>query len=125
MSANLKIEDLFEKDIRRDIDGVIKVDKHDEKSVFTELDEYVITNESRKHFDTFFERYYNATQTPTDKIGVWISGFFGSGKSHFIKILSYLLENRTVSNKTALSFFENTIDDPSMIPRCSLLLKNR
>jgi hypothetical protein len=41
MSANLKIEDLFEKDIRRDIDGVIKVDKHDEKSVFTELDEYV------------------------------------------------------------------------------------
>ncbi|MFZ3167835.1 MAG: BREX system P-loop protein BrxC [Candidatus Methanoperedens sp.] len=114
MSTNLKIEDLFEKDIRRDIDGVIKVDKHDDQSVFTELDEYVITNESRKHFDKFFERYYNATQIPTDKIGVWISGFFGSGKSHFIKILSYLLENRTVSNKSALSFFENKINDPSM-----------
>lgn len=114
MSANLKIEDLFEKDIRRDIDGVIKVDKHDDQSVFTELDEYVITNESRKHFDKFFERYYAATYTPTDKIGVWISGFFGSGKSHFIKILSYLLENRTVFDKSALSFFENKINDPSM-----------
>lgn len=113
MSTNLKIEDLFEKDIRRDIDGVIKVDKHDEKSVFTELDEYVITNESRKHFDKFFERYYAATHTPTDKVGVWISGFFGSGKSHFIKILSYLLENRIVFDKSALSFFENKINDPS------------
>ncbi len=114
MSVNLKVEDLFEKDIRRDIDGVIKVDKHDDKSVFTELDEYVITNESRKHFDKFFERYYNATQIPTDKIGVWISGFFGSGKSHFIKILSYLLENRIVFDKSALSFFENKINDFSM-----------
>ncbi|MFH0904915.1 MAG: BREX system P-loop protein BrxC, partial [Methanobacteriota archaeon] len=114
MSENLKIEDLFEKDIRREIDGVIKVDKYDDQSVFTELDEYVITNESRKHFDKFFDRYYNATQTPTDKIGVWISGFFGSGKSHFIKILSYLLENRIVFDKSALSFFENKINDPSM-----------
>ncbi|TRZ87160.1 MAG: hypothetical protein D4R88_09800, partial [Methanosarcinales archaeon] len=110
MSTNLKIEDMFEKDIRRDIDGVIKVDKYDDQSVFTELDEYVVTNESRKHFDKFFERYYNATQTPTDKIGVWISGFFGSGKSHFIKILSYLLENRIVSDKSALGLFENKIN---------------
>jgi hypothetical protein len=114
MSTNLKIEDLFEKDIRRDVDGVIKVDKYDDQSVFTELDEYVVTNESRKHFDKFFDRYYNATQTPTDKIGVWISGFFGSGKSHFIKILSYLLENRTVFDKPSLSFFENKINDPQM-----------
>jgi len=114
MSTNLKIEDLFTKDIRREIDGVIKVDKYDDDSVYTELDEYVVTQESLKHFDKFFERYFNATQTPTDKIGVWVSGFFGSGKSHFIKILSYLLENRTVYNKSALHFFENKIQDPQM-----------
>ncbi len=114
MSTNVKIEDLFEKDIRRTINGVIKVDQYDDVNVFTELDEYVVTKESLKHFDNFFDRYNNATQTPTDKVGVWVSGFFGSGKSHFIKILSYLLENKTVSGKSALEFFENTIVDPQM-----------
>jgi len=114
MSTNVKIEDLFEKDIRRTINGVIKVDQYDDANVFTELDEYVVTKESLKHFDNFFDRYNNATQTPTDKVGVWVSGFFGSGKSHFIKILSYLLENKTVSGKSALEFFENTIVDPQM-----------
>lgn len=74
----------------------------------------MVTKESLKHFDTFFDRYYHATHTPTDKIGVWVSGFFGSGKSHFIKILSYLLENTTVYDKTALDFFNNKIHDPEM-----------
>ncbi len=114
MSTNVKIEDLFKKDIKRQIDGVIKVDKYDDESVYTELDEYVVTQESLKHFDRFFGRYYNATHTPTDQIGVWVSGFFGSGKSHFIKILSYLLENKTVYDKTALDFFRNKIHDPEM-----------
>ena len=114
MSTNVKIEDLFKKDIKRQIDGVIKVDKYDDESVYTELDEYVVTQESLKHFDRFFDRYYNATHTPTDQIGVWVSGFFGSGKSHFIKILSYLLENKTVYDKTALDFFRNKIHDPEM-----------
>lgn len=114
MSTNVKIEDLFEKDIRRTINGVIKVDQYDDANVFTELDEYVVTKESLKHFDNFFDRYYGATQVPTDKIGVWVSGFFGSGKSHFIKILSYLLENKTVYGKSALDFFENKITDPQM-----------
>jgi len=111
-ATEIKIEDLFEKDIRRDIDGVIKVDKEDEKSVYTELDEYVVTGESRKHFDRFFRNYTAAMEEPTDKIGVWISGFFGSGKSHFLKILSYLLENREVQGKKALEFFREKITDP-------------
>lgn len=112
MTAKIKIEDLFEKDIRRDVNGVIKVDQGDEKSVYTELDEYVVTKEVRKRFDDFFRNYTAAMQEPTDKTGVWISGFFGSGKSHFLKILSYLLENRNVQGKTALDFFRTKIDDP-------------
>ena len=112
MSANPKIENLFTKDIRRKINGVIKVDQDDDDSVYTELDEYVVTQESLRHFGEFFDRYYNAAQTPTDAIGVWVSGFFGSGKSHFIKILSYLLENKTVRDRTSLDFFREKIPDP-------------
>jgi hypothetical protein len=112
MSANPKIENLFVKDIRRKINGVIKVDQDDDDSVYTELDEYVVTQESLKHFGEFFDRYYTAAQTPTDDIGVWVSGFFGSGKSHFIKILSYLLENKMVHDRTSLDFFREKIPDP-------------
>ncbi|AKB74615.1 hypothetical protein MSLAZ_1354 [Methanosarcina lacustris Z-7289] len=114
MTAEIKIEDLFEKDIRRDVNGVIKVDQGDEKSVYTELDEYVVTKEVRKRFDDFFRNYTVAMEEPTDKTGVWVSGFFGSGKSHFLKILSYLLENRTIQGKTALDFFRTKIDDPAI-----------
>jgi KAP family P-loop domain len=113
-ATEIKIEDLFEKDIRRDVNGVIKVDQEDEISVYTELDEYVITGESLKHFDKFFRNYTATLEEPTDKIGVWVSGFFGSGKSHFIKILSYLLENRKVKGKTALEFFREKITDPAI-----------
>lgn len=54
MTAAIKIHDLFQKDIRREINGVIKVDQYDEDSVYTELDEYVVTKETLKHLDTFF-----------------------------------------------------------------------
>ena len=110
-----KIENLFVYDIKREINGVIKVDQEDDLNVFTELDEYVVTRESLKYIDTFFQWYSSALQTPTDKTGVWVSGDFGSGKSHFLKILSYLLENRTVSEKSALDFFTSKISDPVIL----------
>ncbi|WP_214044222.1 BREX system P-loop protein BrxC [Methanomethylovorans sp.] len=115
MTAAIKIHDLFQKDIRREINGVIKVDQYDEDSIYTELDEYVVTKETLKHLDIFFEKYLHAMSEPTDKIGVWVSGFFGSGKSHFIKMLSYLLENQVVRDKRALDFFRDKIDDPQLL----------
>ena len=76
----MKIQTMFQKDINRDINGVIKVTQNDELSLVQELGEYIITKELRRHFNTFFENYSKSIDTPTDKIGVWISGFFGSGK---------------------------------------------
>lgn len=102
---------MFQKDIERDIKGVIKVGQDDDSNIFQELDEYVVTNELLGHFGDFFEAYRNGINRHTDKMGVWISGFFGSGKSHFLKILSYLLENRVVNGKKAIAYFDEKIQD--------------
>ena len=110
----MKIQNMFQKDINRDINGVIKVSQNDDNSLRQELSEYIITRELRRHFRTFFDNYSNAIDYPTDKIGVWISGFFGSGKSHFLKILSYLLENKEVSGEKAMDYFKDKFDDPMM-----------
>jgi len=118
----MKIQSMFQKDINRDINGVIKVAQDDEFSLQQELGEYIITKELRRHFNTFFDNYSKAIDHPTDKIGVWISGFFGSGKSHFLKILSYLLSNKEVGGKKAVDFFKDKFDDPMMyatVVRCT------
>ena len=109
----MNIDQLFQKSIHRNINGVIKVAQQDDESVRQELDEYIVTKELDKHFHAFFERYTSALDTPTDKMGVWISGFFGSGKSHFLKILSYLLANQELKGQQAVDFFdEKRIPDP-------------
>ena len=90
----MKIGEMFAKRIERDLKGVIKVGQDDNQNVKQELEEYVVTRELQKHFRDFFEAYKQGITGNTDKMGVWISGFFGSGKSHFLKILSYLLENK-------------------------------
>jgi len=90
----MQIKTMFEKPIDRKIKGVIKVGQKDEENIFQELDEYVVTDELQKHFREFFNVYNDGITTPTDDIGVWISGFFGSGKSHFLKILSYILNSK-------------------------------
>ncbi|MCT6901727.1 MAG: BREX system P-loop protein BrxC [Lactobacillus sp.] len=116
----MQIQKMFEKEIDRDIKGVIKVGQDDDKNIYQELDEYVVTNELLHHMGEFFKSYKKGITGHTDKMGVWISGFFGSGKSHFLKILSYLLENKHVMdgkeiNKDAISFFNNKILDPMVL----------
>lgn len=106
------IKDMFVKPIDRDIKGVIKVGQDDSSNVKQELEEYVVTRELQKHFAEFFAGYKRGILGPTDKMGVWISGFFGSGKSHFLKILSYLLANKEVDGKAAIDYF---IDDRKII----------
>ena len=118
----MQLKYIYKSDINRDINGVIKVAQTDEKSTQEELREYIITRELRKHFNTFLNHYEKSLTEPTDKIGVWISGFFGSGKSHFLKILSYVLSNNTVCGKKAVDYFSDKFDDPMMfagLERCA------
>jgi len=109
------IKDMFVKDIERNIKGVIKVAQTDENNIYQELDEYVVTRELNKHLSKFYENYQQGIDGTTDKMGVWISGFFGSGKSHFLKILAYLLENKKVKDKRAVDFFVDKIQDPIVL----------
>ena len=101
----MKLKEMFAKPIDRDIKGVIKVGQDESENIKQELEEYVVTRELQKHFAEFFSSYKRGITGTTDKMGVWISGFFGSGKSHFLKILSYLLDNREVDGKHAIDYF--------------------
>lgn len=110
----MKIQQMFKDDIDRKINGVVKVDQDANDVLVQELNEYVITKELKKHFISFFNNYGDAFNDKTADIGVWISGFFGSGKSHFLKILSYILENKEVDGiKTVERFRSKFEDDPA------------
>jgi len=93
------LKEIFQKPIDRAIEGVIKAD--DDSSLHLEIDEYVLTNEISKRLESFLNAYNNYE----DANGVWISGFFGSGKSHLLKIVSLILENRSINGTPALDLF--------------------
>ncbi|WP_195235569.1 BREX system P-loop protein BrxC [Lactiplantibacillus plantarum] len=101
----MKIKDIFAKPIDRNIKGVITIGDEQDANVKQELEEYVVTHELQKHFHDFFKAYVASINHDTSEMGVWISGFFGSGKSHFLKILAYMLENRNVAGKPAIDYF--------------------
>ena len=116
----MRIQNLFQKDIFRPINGVVKADQLDASSVWQELEEFVVTKELDQHLRRFFSSYCEAmdkTGAPdvAGRIGVWVSGFFGSGKSHFIKVLSYLLNNKNHTHdgqtRRAVEFFDPKIKD--------------
>lgn len=116
----MHIRELFDRPVDRPINGVIKADQDDAASVWQELDEYVVTKELDTHFRRFFAAFLEGIDNVGDlsvigKAGVWISGFFGSGKSHFLKILSYLLANNVVAwngqSRRAIDFFDGKIQD--------------
>ncbi len=117
------IKDMFRKKIDREIQGVIIVGQGEDTNVSQELEEYVVTRELQKHFADFFSAYKKGIVGQTPKMGVWISGFFGSGKSHFLKILSYLLGNRRVGEKHALDYFieDEKIIDPMVLADMKLV----
>ena len=95
----MNLSSIFQKPIDRPIEGVIKAD--DEAFLLLEVEEYVLTNEVAKRLDAFLHAYLNYEGAN----GVWISGFFGSGKSHLLKMLALLLEDRTIDGTRVLDLF--------------------
>lgn len=109
--SDLTIKSILQKDIERKINGVVKADSNEKDTIITELNEYVVTEEIRKRLIKFFDKYVDSINSPTEDMGVWISGFFGSGKSHFLKMIGHILENNTYDGKTVVEFFKEKIDD--------------
>jgi len=95
----MTLKTIFNKPVDRPIEGVIKAD--DEASLRLEIEEYVLTNEVEKRLESFLDAYNNYEGAN----GVWVSGFFGSGKSHLLKMLALLLENRQIDGASALDLF--------------------
>ena len=87
MNGTMTLRSMFVKDIDQRIDGVVKAS--DDKNLKDEIDEYVLTNEIQQSLENLLEEYDAPGSHHTN--GVWISGYFGSGKSHLLKILSHIL----------------------------------
>ena len=104
----MDMKGLYAKDIFRSIDGVIKAD--DVSKVASEVDEYVMTSEIRSGLSRIVDAW-NQVDAPSN--GVWIAGFFGSGKSHLLKMLSYLLGeqagNQPVTREDVERAFEQKV----------------
>ncbi len=80
---------------------MIHVDLSDEQIVAHEIDEYVVTENIRGHLEELAERYAETARNPSETTNVWVSGFFGSGKSSFAKMVGYALANPGLDGQTA------------------------
>lgn len=91
------VRDLIQRDIGVKVEGVVKV--FDLESLATEMREYVITDKIEVEFKRIFDTFTQVSETlrrngqARDVMGMWVSGFFGSGKSHFAKVLGHLFQN--------------------------------
>lgn len=111
MPENGSIGSLFASDIRRRIEEVIKVDQTDDQILHDEIAEYVVTDAIRRHYTDVVEKYAETPAKPHEGIAVWVSGFFGSGKSSFAKILGLALSDRPIAGgRAGEKFAERTGD---------------
>jgi len=119
MSEQL-IKSLFTSDIYRRIEEVIKVDQAREEIIYEEISEYVATDAIKRYFTDILERYHETPNKPHEGTAIWVSGFFGSGKSSFAKILGVILANRKIVETHAADLFAKRTGDIKI----NVLLKN-
>lgn len=106
-----KIRQLFSSNISRTIEEVIKVDQVAEEILRDEIEEYIATGTIKKYFRNVLGAYRDALGHPTEGIGIWISGFFGSGKSSFAKMLGLAIANRQIAGQPAARRFADRVGD--------------
>jgi hypothetical protein len=105
------IGDVIARDLGRRIEEIIQVDQADEQSVYDEITEYIATDSIRGQYADLFRAIAEAPTEPHEGVGVWVSGFFGSGKSSFAKNLGYALQNRKVVGHPFADLFKHQVGD--------------
>ena len=93
----MTIKTLFDpsRDIYRTIEKVITYGASQEARLRTEINEYIVTEHIDEQFETLLGKMQLAMQSGGEnEVGVWVSGFYGSGKSSFTKYLGYAFDAR-------------------------------
>lgn len=105
------IGELLSRDLNRKIEEIIQVDQDDEQSVYSEITEYIATASIRDQYASLLKAVAEAPSEAEESVGIWVSGFFGSGKSSFAKNFGYALENRKVLGQDFATLFKQQIND--------------
>lgn len=96
-----KINEILTLDLQEDIKNVIDLEDRSELEIQQEIESYIVTEGIGRHL-------YNFTNQFTSNIketGVWLSGFYGSGKSYFGKMLGYIIDNPIINGTPARERF--------------------
>ncbi len=117
------IRDILSRDLSEKIREVIQVEQAEETQVYKELTEYVATDSIQMHYLNLFRAIADSKQEPTENNEVWISGFFGSGKSSFAKNLGYAIDNRQVLNQASTTLFINQMQSGRRYQEIKALLE--
>ncbi len=95
------VREIIKRDIGVKVEGVVKV--FDRSALANEVREYVVTDKIEDELKRIVDTFTQVSETlrrggaSRDVVGMWVSGFFGSGKSHFAKVIGYLLQNDQLS----------------------------
>ena len=90
-----KIQELFDanKQLNRKIESVVTFAAHSDEQLNEEIKEYVVTKKLHDNYVNVIDRIEEAFSDTAKEVGIWVSGFYGSGKSSFAKYLGYSLDS--------------------------------
>lgn len=96
-----KIRDLLKLNLDIDIKNVIDLEDQVEDEIREEIENYIVTENIGQYLSSFSSKFNSNIK----ETGVWLSGFYGSGKSYFGKMLGYLLANKEIMGTRAIERF--------------------
>ena len=112
-----KIKDILSIHLEEDIRSVIDLNQQSEEVIIDELNGFILTESLARHLSDFCDFFESSTAQP----GLWLSGFYGSGKSYFTKMIGYLLKNPVIKGT---SVRERFMDKLIGLPDENLLKNN-